>query len=66
MLPKTGVEYGREFETREAAKFAGIPWQEFQAMPGRSRVAVVAHYRAAGLLEAILNEKANRKIKQVK
>ena len=65
MLPKTGVEYGREFETREAAKFAGYTWSEFQAEPGRARAAVVAHYRAAGLIEAVLNEKANRKIKQV-
>lgn len=59
------VWFPSELERREAARFAGITWTEFEELPGTRAVAeqlelsnskcdVVAHYRMSRLYEAVL------------
>jgi hypothetical protein len=54
-----------EFEQREAARFSGLTWQEFQDLPGTMTVArvleidnskceVIAHYRIAQRYQAAI------------
>lgn len=40
-----------EYEEREAAVFAGIPWIEWMTIDTRERAACVAHYRLHGLTQ---------------
>jgi hypothetical protein len=41
-----------EYEVREAAVYAHIPWPAFLEMPPREKTAVVAQYRLHGLVDA--------------
>lgn len=54
-----------EFEQREAARFSGLTWQEFQRLPGTITVArmleidnskceVIAHYRISQRYQAVM------------
>lgn len=57
---KTGIAYGdprldiglvAEYEEREAATYAGIPWMQWLAAPIQERAASVAHYRLHYLIQ---------------
>ena len=41
-----------EFEEREAARFAGDTWTEWQATPSDERARRVAHYRLSRMIAA--------------
>ncbi len=43
--PRTELGMVAEYEEREAAVFAGIPWLDWLAMPMSERAACVAHAR---------------------
>jgi hypothetical protein len=50
-----------EFEAREAAVFAGYPWEKFTELQGEEQAAVVAHFRLHGRIEAVQTEDAYKK-----
>lgn len=56
-----------ELEQREAARFAGLKWEEYQELPGTREVAeqwgendskcdVLAHYRMTNLFDAVMGD----------
>lgn len=45
------AELVSEYDLREAAIFACIPWPQFQDMHWTERVRVIAHYRMHNLIE---------------
>ncbi len=49
------------FEMREAARFAGIPWLDYKAMPVKERAATVAHRRARNMLDRVQQRKSEMK-----
>lgn len=54
------MEFGlvAEYEEREAAKAAFVPWNVYIEMPPSERAALVAHYRVSRLVEMHANDAA--------
>jgi len=48
-----------EYEEREAARFALIPFPEYKQLPVQERVDIVAHYRLAQIARAVVEEEAS-------
>ena len=46
-----GISLIPQFQAREAARFGGLTWQHYCALPPRERTNAVAHYWAARLYE---------------
>ncbi len=46
-----GVSLIPQFQAREAARFVGLPWRDYCALPPHERIDAVAHYWAARLYE---------------
>ncbi len=65
VLPQRGPEVAHsvfgKYEEREAARFACLSWEAYQALPRAERAATVGHYRCQKRLEAILMHEASRK-----
>lgn len=61
VIQKSGVKYSREYELREAARFANMSYVEFKQLPSHERSSVVAHYRTHNMIQAALSEKQKRK-----
>lgn len=51
IVVKHPTEFVSEYDAREAAIFALIPWPQFQEMHWSERARVVAHYRMHNLIE---------------
>ena len=64
--PKSGISYGNpEYEWREAARFAHLPYHVFRRLAIEEQEAVIAHYRTSGRIEAVIAH-ANRPKKKPK
>lgn len=50
-----------EYEEREAAVFALIPWANWEIIPWQERAAAVAHYRMHNLIESHVNDAIDSK-----
>lgn len=60
-VPKANARFGQQFEDREAARFAGIPWEDFAVLPGPEQSAIVAHYRLSNRLDWLQAQERKRK-----
>ena len=49
-----------EFEEREAARFAQLPWDDYLGLPRGERVLAVAHYRVKRDFDIHLNDAVAR------
>lgn len=47
-----------EYEEREAARFALLPFPEYRRLPVQDRVDIVAHFRLAQISKAVMEEEA--------
>lgn len=63
-LPPSEVSYSQHFEWREAARFGGVPYHEFETLDGIEQSRIVAHYRAKQRLDAVLSHDQARKAKR--
>jgi hypothetical protein len=57
----TYVRAHPEFDQREAARYSGLSWTEFQRLDGREKAACIAFYRLSRRLEQVLAELETRK-----
>lgn len=60
-VPLSGIGYSAEFEWREAAHWANIPWHAFRTLDGDEQAAIVAHYRARMRLDAVIAQDLERR-----
>ena len=55
------VRYSGEFEQRESARYAGVPWPDFEVLPAEERALILAHYRLSTRLEQVLADRASKR-----
>lgn len=55
------MTYALEFEAREAARFAGYTYQDFENLPGGEQNTIVAHYRMHNRIQAVQADDAQKK-----
>lgn len=55
------VQATLEFDEREAARYAGVPWTTYVRLDGEEKARLIAHYRLSRLLERVLQELEARK-----
>lgn len=53
-VPRSGIAYAPELEWRQAARWAGIPYEDFERLPGYRQSAHVAAYRAVNQIDAVV------------
>lgn len=60
-LPKSGFKYSAALEWALAAKWAGIPWPDFERMRGEKQSYIIAAYQTANMIEAIQSREENKR-----
>lgn len=53
-VPRSGATFSSEFEQEEAARWRGLTPKQWDALDGEDQSRIVAHYRAATMLEAVI------------
>lgn len=59
-VPRSGASYDPTFEWEEAARWRGYKSEEFALLDGEAQSRIVAHYRAAMQLEAVITNEQRK------
>jgi hypothetical protein len=63
---RSGLRYNQLYEWREAARWAGYRYSEFESLEGDEQARIVAHYRIRHQIDAVLAEDQQRRMKRSK
>lgn len=63
-MPRSGISYSPALEWRLAARWAHYRYEEFVALEGEAQSEIVAAYRIAMQMEAVLAQEQAREMRQ--